>query len=246
MECVDQNNALDWEKQRATKTVNRIGYISSLSLAWLTVVTWVIAMFTPPISGPFSSGAITSYPYLNIMARFPRDYFWMYPAMVLVLVFVVYLVCVDQNASRERKIFSRTALSLGCLSAGILFVDYFVQISVIQPSLLNGEYDAIALFTQYNPHGLFIAMEEAGYLIMSIAILFLTPVFAGSGRIRAALRWTAGLNFTFTMLSLAVISVIYGLGREYRFEVAVITFDFLALILLGLLSARLFKRWEAD
>jgi len=160
--------------------------------------------------------------------------------MLLMLVFVVYLVCIDQYASQDRKLFSHTALIFGSLAAGIIFVDYFMQVSVIQPSLLNEEYDALALLTQYNPHGIFIALEEAGYLLMTFAIVFLAPVFAGPGKIRAALRWTGVLNFAFTLLALLVISVIYGAAREYRFEVAVISFDFIALPLLGLLSARLF------
>jgi hypothetical protein len=46
------------------------------------------------------------------------------------------------------------------ISCTLLVGDYFIQISVIQPSLLKGETDGIALLTQYNPHGIFIALEE--------------------------------------------------------------------------------------
>ena len=243
---VNKINADNGENQNIKNTLETVGYISSILLALVTTVTFFIAILTPPISGPLSTAASTAYPYTDIVSRFPRDYYWMYPAMLLALVYIVYMVCVNQYASKDRKIFSHTALLFACLSAGILFADYFVQVSIIQPSLLNGEYDAIALFTQYNPHGLFIALEEAGYLIMAIAILFLTPVFAGSGKIRAALRWTAVLNFIFIMLSLTVLSIIYGVSREYRFEIVVIAFDYIALILLGLLSAQLFRRKQGD
>jgi hypothetical protein len=37
---------------------------------------------------------------------------------------------------------------------------------------MKGETDGIALITQYNEHGLFIAMEELGYITMSIALVF--------------------------------------------------------------------------
>ena len=37
---------------------------------------------------------------------------------------------------------------------------------------MNGETDGIALLTQYNGHGIFIAMEELGYITMSISFLF--------------------------------------------------------------------------
>ena len=228
------------KKRNEVKQLNKTGFVSSILLAILTASTFIIAILTPPISGPFSTGAAITYPYADIISRFPRDYYWMYPAMLLVLVFVVYVICVGQDARKEQKVFSAAALSFACISSGIIFVDYFVQVSVLQPSLINGEYEAIALFTQYNPHGLFIALEEAGYLLMSIAILFLTPIFAGPGRIRTALRWTSLLNFIFSILSLIIISIIYGISREYRFEVAVISFNFIALILVGLLSAILY------
>lgn len=115
--------------------IRKVGLVSSISLAVLTAITFVMAICTPPISGPFSTAAITSYPYTNIISRFPRDYYWMYPAMLMMLIYVVYMVSVDQYARPERKIFSHTALLFACLSAGVLFVDYFVQVSVIQPSL---------------------------------------------------------------------------------------------------------------
>jgi len=229
-----QNNQKD-----EAKSLNKLCFVSSLLLAVITASTLIIAILTPPISGPFSAGVTITYPYSDIISRFPRDYYWMYPAMLLVLNFVLYVIFIGQNVRKEQKIFIAVALSFACISAGIIFIDYYVQVSVIQPSLINGEYEAIALFTQYNPHGLFIVLEEAGYIFMSIAILFLTPIFTGPGKIRTILKWTSVLNFTFSMLSLIIISAIYGISREYRFEVAIITFNFMSLILLGLFSALL-------
>lgn len=232
-------------ENKEVQMLYKFGFISSAALAAAAAVTFAIAVCTPPVSGPFSAGGGIAYPYTEIISRFPRDYYWMYPAMLLMLIYVVYMVCVDRYAGPAQKVFGTTALLFACLSAGILFVNYFVQVSVIQPSLLNGETEAIAILTQYNPHGIFIALEEAGYLLMSLSILFLAPVFTGPGRIRSGIRWIAILGFILTVLSLIVISAIYGVGREYRFEVAVITIDFLALILLGILSAILFRQGKA-
>ncbi len=228
------------KEKREEKEIRTLGIISSISLAVLTLVTFIIAILTPPISGPFAAGMRILYPYTDILTRYPGDYIWMFPAMLLMLITIVYMVCVDHYISPGQKVYSHIALIFASLAAGILFLDYFIQITVIQPSLLNNEMQGLALLTQYNPHGIFIALEEAGYLLLSLAILFLTPVFKGSGKIRKALRWTSILNFTFTLISLTVISIIYGVNREYRFEVAVITFDFIALILLGVLTAKLF------
>jgi hypothetical protein len=42
-------------------------------------------------------------------------------------------------------------------------------------SLMNGQAQGIALLTQYNPYGVFIVLEELGYLLMSLSFLFLAP-----------------------------------------------------------------------
>jgi len=225
-------------------SLRRVGIISSISLSVVTLFTFAVAFMTPPLSGPLAAGQRILYPYTNILERFPRDYYWMYPALLMMLVFIVYLATIDKYAAPGRKVYGRISLIFGAMAAGILFTDYFVQLTVIQPSLLNGELEGIALLSQYNPHGIFIALEEAGYLLMAVAILFLAPVFAGRGKVKGALRWTAVLNFLLAIISLAIITAIYGISREYIFEIAIITLDFASLLILGLLSARLFAMRE--
>jgi hypothetical protein len=229
-------------EHKEVSTLRTVGSISSIALAVTAFITLAIGACSPPISGPFSTGTSIKYPYTDILSRFPRDYYWMYPAMLLMVFFVVYMASIDEYADAKRKILSRTALLFACLSAGVLTVNYFIQVTVIQPSLINGELDAIGILTQYNPHGIFIALEEIGYIFMSISLLFITPQFSGPGRIRAMLRWTAISGFALTVLSFAVITFIYGIHREYLFEVAVITIDYIVLILLGILSGILFRK----
>jgi len=42
------------------------------------------------------------------------------------------------------------------------------------------------MMIQYNPHGVFLALEELGYLLMSLSFLFMAPVFAGRSRLESA------------------------------------------------------------
>jgi hypothetical protein len=88
------------------------------------------------------------------------------------------MVCIHNYSSTEKKIFSHIGVSFALMSAFTLIVDYFVQVSVIQPSIMNGETDGISILTQYNPHGLFIALEEAGYLLMSVSFFFMAFIFS--------------------------------------------------------------------
>jgi hypothetical protein len=225
-----------------TNNANLIGFYAAILTTAVTVITFGIAIFTPPISGPFCVNSCIQYPFTDIVSRFPRDYVWMYPAILLTLIYVVLMVCIHHYASKEKKIFSQIGLSFALISATVLIIDYFIQISVIQPGLVNGETDGIAILTQYNPHGIFIALEEIGYLIMSASFLCIAPVFSGTNRLESAIRRIFVLSFILTMLSLIILSIIYGINREYRLEVVVISIDWITLIISGMLLSVLFKR----
>jgi hypothetical protein len=221
---------------------NKPGFYVALTVTILAVVTFGIAICTPPVSGPFCKGSCIGYPYTDILSRFPRDYLWMYPAILLAVFFVVLTACIHKYNSDNKKIFSLISLSFSVLSAFTLIIDYFIQISVIQPSLVNGETDGIAILTQYNPHGVFIALEEIGYIMMGVSFICLVPVFSGSNTLERAIKWIYIIGFILIIVSFILISLLFGIKREYRFEVAVITIDYAVLIISGILLTKLFKR----
>jgi len=162
--------------------------------------------------------------------------------MLLVVVYVILLVSIHTYAAQNKKIYSQIGLSFALIAAGILLSDYYVQFSVVPISLMNQETDGIALLTQYNAHGIFIVLEELGYLLMSLSFLFLAPVFANIGRLASVVKWVFIAGFVLTMVFLAVISVIHGLDRMDRFEIAVISIDWLVLVINGVLLSLLFRR----
>lgn len=223
-------------------SARRLGYYLSLLIAGITAITLGIGFFTPPISGPNCRENCIEYPYLDIASRFPRDYIWMFPAIVLTLLFVALMVCIHYHAPEGAKVFSHIGLALALMSAVLLVANYFVQVSVIQPSLDNGEVDGIALLSQYNPNGLFIALEEIGYLLMSAALFCVVPVFSSANRLERALRWIFIAGFVLALVALAAVSVQHGVHREYRFEVIVISINWIVLIVAGVLLSAVFKR----
>ena len=75
----------------------------------------------------------------------------------------------------------QVSISFTLISSTVLLVAYFTQFSVVPISVMKGETTGIALITQYNEHGLFIAMEE-GYITMSIALFFLAFAFSKNSR----------------------------------------------------------------
>ena len=228
-------------------SVWRFGFWTALSMSVLAVVTFAIAFATPPRSGPFCtmSSCVTA-PYTDVAIFFPRDYVWMYPALLLTALFVVFMVCIHQYASDDKKLFSLIGLSFAVMSAALIMIDYVIQLTVIQPSLLRGETDGLSLISQYNPHGMFIALEALGYVLMSVAFLFATPVFAEHNWVERTLHWLFIAGFTLAMGSLIILSLLYGPNIEYRFEVAVISIDWLVLIISGLLVSSVFNRAGRD
>jgi hypothetical protein len=220
--------------------VNKTGYYAALGTVALTVLTFGIAFLTPPLSGPYCAGGCFSYPYSDIAARFPRDYYWMIPAILLSLVYYTLMASIHYSAPADRKIFSHLGLSFALISTATLVIDYFIQLSIIQPSLLQGETDGIAILSQFNAHGVFIVLEEIGFSMMSLSMLCMAPVFVGKTASEKAIRWLFVGCFLLTVLAFVIYTATYGVQREYRFEVAAISINWLTLIAVGALLSRFF------
>lgn len=225
------------------KTIsNSVGFYTAIFTVIMTVITFGFAITAIPISGANCGDLCIEYPYLNTLSQFPKDYLWMPLAIILTLSYLVLMVSIHVYASNQRKIFSQIGLSFALLATMVLVGDYFVQFSVVPISLMSGETEGITLLTQYNAHGVFIVLEELGYLLMSLSFLFMAPVFINKNRLEAAVRWVFIISFLLTVLALTLISINYGLDRQDRFEVAVISIDWLVLIVNGILLSIVFKQ----
>jgi len=224
------------------KNIATVGFYAAFLMTLLTIITLGIAFMTPPMSGPYCTGGCFSYPYADTASRFPRDFYWMYPAFLLVLVFYVLMVSIHYFAPSDKKIFSHIGLSFALISTATFVSDYFLQLSVIQPSLLLGETDGIALLSQFNGHGVFIVLEEIGFFMMSLSMLFMSTVFVGQTKAEKAIRWLFVACFALNAVAFTLYSVFYGINREYRFEVATISINWLTLIVSGALLSIVFRR----
>ena len=78
---------------------------------------------------------------------------------------------------------------------------------MVPVSVRNEETAGIALLTQYNPHGIFIALEEAGYLLMSISFLCVAVVFPAQTRRLTAIRWLFVLGFVVPLAALVLVGL---------------------------------------
>lgn len=221
---------------------DQAGFYIAVLMVLITVITFSFAMVAIPVSGANCPANCVTYPYLDTVSQFPRDFLWMPLAMALVLTYVALMAVIHAYARAPQKLFSQIGLLFALISAVILLGDYYVQFSVIPASLMNNETAGLALLIQYNPHGIFIALEELGYLMMSLSFLLMAFVFTGTDRLSRAIRWVFISSFLLTIIALIAIAFTYGLERLDRFEVVVISVNWLALIINGVLLSRLFSR----
>ena len=226
-----------------SKTTNiKFGLFSSLALTFLTMITFGFAIFAVPPSGPYCPGNCMDYPFSDLLTYYPRDYYWMYLAVFQLFAFMIFMVSLHHQASNDKKIFSSLGVAFALISTTVLLADYFIQFAVVPVSMMKGETEGIALLAQYNGHGIFMALEELGYITMSVALFFLALVFPSTNKLNKSIRWILFLPLFLNVLSFVLYSIKFGIDRNYRFEVASITINWLFLIIAGIMISIYFRR----
>ena len=220
----------------------KVGFVSSLVFTALTIIGFGFAMIAIPPSGPYCPGNCMEYPYQDLLEYFPRDYIWMVVISFQLIAFMVFTVAHHFNAVKRMRIYSFISVTLASMTTTVLLANYFVQYTVVPISMMKGQTEGISLLTQYNGQGIFIALEELGFILMSLVFLFLSPVFSGKSRLEKTLSWFCRIPFLLIVLSFVYYAIQYGLDRDYRFEVAAITIDWLSAIVIGILSSIYFLK----
>lgn len=210
---------------------NRLVLWVAVLTALTAVISLAMAITTLPHSGPYCRSDCVGYPYTDAAAFVPRDYLWMYPALVLTLLAVVLMESIHHQLALSRRLLSRIAVAFTTMGAAILIVDYASQLTFLQPALLLGETEGLSPWSQYNPHGIFIALENVGYGLLSFAFLFVGAAMVGTPwKLWPAAGWVFVCGGALVLAALVLYSTIYRLRLEYRFEVAAIGVTWLVLI----------------
>jgi len=212
----------------------------ALTTSIVGLVALVTGFTTPPRSGPFCRTDCLGYPYTDAVAFVSRDYWWLYPQSLLVVLVLVLLVRIHAVATPRAQGFSGIAVALGTVAVAVLLVDYVIQLAVLQPSLLRGETAGLSTISQYNPHGVFFALEDLGYLLLGFALLIIAGVFPRRSRLERGLRWLFLIGGAVTVAGLPALAITFGADLEYRYEVAAIAVTWITFIVGGLLLFRWF------
>lgn len=221
-------------KNKLNKRVIRIEF-------WAAVFTAILAAAFITM-GMFGSSSWDTYPgMVNYIWTTLKtiDYTLFIPAFLLAPVFVVLMASIHYYAAVDKKIYSLIGLAFAVIYATIITTDYFVLWTVVLPSTLMGETAGLSLFSLYNPHGIFVSLESIAYMMMSLALLFIAPVFQG-GRIERALKWIFIGGFVLGIG--ALVGVLLMKYDIVMYEIAIITIYCPVLIISGILLSIIFKR----
>ncbi len=227
----------------ARVSASRLGMWVAPATAVVSVVSLAVGVSTPVRSGPWCNDGCVVYPYTDAAAFVPRDYLWIYPEVLLVLLFVLLAACLLQWVAPQRRLSAAVAVCFAVIGAAVLVVDYCIQLTVLQPALLSGETEGLSAFTMYNPHGVFIALENVGYAVLGVAFVFLGGALAGgSSRLERAVRWVFTVGGALILAALVLSASIYRAELDYRFEVTSLCITWLVLIVTGTLLTVVFGR----
>lgn len=103
------------------------------------------------------------------------------PSLLLGVAFLVLLVSVHQVAPPERKVWSQAALAFGTVYAVLISMNYFVQLTLVGPRMMEGRTEGIEMFLFVPFDSFLYAVDILGYSFMSVAALFAVPVFERGG-----------------------------------------------------------------
>ena len=106
--------------ESSTTTSDLVGLYSAIFTVIITFVTFGLAIIAIPNSGAGCQESCFEYPYVNTLSEFPRDYLWMPPAMLLVVVYVILVVSIHAYAAQHKKIYGQIGLSFALIAARIL------------------------------------------------------------------------------------------------------------------------------
>jgi hypothetical protein len=221
----------------------RLSLWAAILTAVMAAVSLGMAIMTLPRSGPYCQSDCVGYPYTDAAAFVPRDYLWMYPAVVLTLLTMVLVECIHNRTEPNRGLLSQIGVAFTIMGVAILIVDYASQLTFIQPALILGETEGLSPWSQYNPHGIFIALENVGYALLNFGFLFIglamVPI---PSRIWRAAGWVFAAGGGLTIALLVFYSALYRVRLDYRFEVAAISVTWLVLIAAPVLLSIAFVR----
>jgi hypothetical protein len=85
-------------------------------------------------------------------------------------------------------------------------------------------------------------MENLGYLMMGVSMLFLGVALSRNSRLENFVRWQLIVSGAAGITTFVAMSLSFGTNLDTRFELAIITIDWFALVIASVVLSILFRR----
>jgi hypothetical protein len=172
------------EAPSSTRASARIGVVSGLTVAGASILFSIAALLV--------EGHVLTMPW-DVFAP-------LVPSLVLAPAFVALVVAIHSSAAEGVKPWTRAALAFATIYAPLVSTAYVVEMFVVEPAVLSGQADRVALLTLTREGwggGVLNAVDGLGYLFQSLACLFAAAAFREPTRLSRWIR--AMLLATFAM-----------------------------------------------
>ncbi len=167
---------------------NRLGFWSAVFIVALVALIdagMILSTLLFPMTSITSIEAYASS--FSSMQMFP-----FVPSLILPTIFVTMMFSIHYYAPEEKKALSQLGFSFALICAAILSIHYYIQLTVVQQSLLNNELSGIWQLAAPNPHSFFWTFAALGYGFMGIAVLLVAPIFKEKSE--RAIKWLFAAN----------------------------------------------------
>lgn len=111
------------------------------------------------------------------------------PCMIFALTNVMLMVSLHYYIPEHQRIYSLLGIAFTVIYATIIWINAYLQLFVVRLNMLQGQLESLAILAMPNTHSVFYALEAIGYGFLSIALLFISPVFTG----KRLANWIRGL-----------------------------------------------------
>ncbi len=228
------------ENRAPGRDPHRATAMAAGAMAGLAALTFLAGFFTPVPGGGFCTGSCAAYPFDDpalVRDFVPVSFYWMYPAIGMLLAQVVFTASLGVPGRAATRLPAILALAFTLIGVSVLVGDYAIQLAVVAPSLLHGEGAAVVALSLFNPHGVFVALEDVGYWTLGLAFLGVAAALGAATRAEQIARYVFLMGGILALGALPVLMVVLGPDLGYAYEILVITVVDLTLVVGGVCVA---------
>ena len=225
----------DARSRREAWSVARAGFWSALVYAGLLVALDVsFAIMAVELRG-------TPWEGMEVYARTYRGIAFVPQAIGLLAIpaLILMLASIHAHATGSRRPWSAAGLAFGSGHAILLGCLYFVQVGIVLPALVRGDWQGLDQYVLANPRSLAWGLDYFAWSVLGIALLFTAFAFHGDGlrrwiRVMLVLNGLANISlipafaFQIEALTLGIALVSWAIGLPLTAVLVALDFNHIA------------------